>query len=272
MDFLFVLASALAPAVILFFYIRKRDEKRPEPLSELLKAFGGGILSAIAAIILATILEIMGLYSESYSSVIGAVRLSLFGAALPEEIAKFFFFWLVVRNNRFFDERIDGIVYASCVALGFAALENILYLFGNYDSWVSVGITRAIFSVPGHFFFGVLMGYYYSLTKFKEPSLFNTSMVLVAPIVAHTLFNSLLMSIDFNPLFSIALFILFVAFFTRLRKLAMKSIAEQLEEDEKELWTQPTVENDTLSTEQPETIEQSDDDYIVDKYFGGRDN
>ena len=74
MEFLLVLAAALAPAILLFFYIRKKDEKRPEPVGMLLKAFGGGILSAILAIILALVFEWLGLYVDTSNTYEDAVR------------------------------------------------------------------------------------------------------------------------------------------------------------------------------------------------------
>lgn len=297
MDLFLLLFVALAPAIFLFIYIRKKDEKRPEPIGQLLKAFGAGVLSVVLGITLSLILRAFGLYSDSYDSVMGAMQLSLFGAALPEEVAKFFMFWLVVRKNRFFDERMDGIVYASCVALGFAALENIMYLINYYDTWVQVGFNRAILSVPGHFFYGILMGYYYSLVKYKNPSLFNISMVLVAPILAHTLYDFLLMTIKLSSAYALFVFVVFFIFFIFMRKRALSKIDEHLEEDEKDFQLLASYEgcssevndagtavsedntvSELSSAEQyssnveKEDDEHSSDDYIVDKYFGGRGN
>jgi RsiW-degrading membrane proteinase PrsW (M82 family) len=75
-----------------------------------------------------------------------------------------------LRNNPYFDEHFDGIVYAVCVGMGFAGLENIMYVFQNMDDWMSVSVARAIFSVPGHFFFAVSMGYFYSCVHFHTAS------------------------------------------------------------------------------------------------------
>jgi RsiW-degrading membrane proteinase PrsW (M82 family) len=119
------------------------------------------------------------------------------------------------------------------VALGFAALENVLYLFSNYDAWLSVGIVRALFSVPGHFFFGVLMGYYYSLVRFDPltPKV-NRILVLAAPILAHGAFNSLLFTADvMNPYIGAVLSIIFVAVCIKLRKYAGSKIREHLRND-----------------------------------------
>lgn len=235
MEITLLLLAALAPAAILFFYVRRKDKKRPEPLRLLLKAFGYGALSAIAVILFFLILEGLGLTVSNPRSFLGALGVSFFGAALPEELLKFFFFWLVVRNCKFFDERMDGIVYASCVALGFAAIENILYLFDNFEFWIATGVVRAIFSVPGHFFFGILMGYYYSLVRFENPSAFNKCMVLAAPIVAHTVFNTLLFSSGMFKVIGIIVFlVVFLSFFKHLRKYALSRIPELLEKDDRD--------------------------------------
>ena len=64
-----------------------------------------------------------------------------------------------------FDYRFDAVVYCVFSALGFAALENILYVaqFG-----LSVAVPRALLSVPGHFFFAVYMGIYLGEAKRAE--------------------------------------------------------------------------------------------------------
>lgn len=84
------------------------------------------------------------------------------GVALVEELSKWLVIMLIVWKNNNFDYRYDGIVYAVSASLGFAALENILYIL-NYGTGVSIG--RAIFAIPGHATFGVFMGYWLSRAK-----------------------------------------------------------------------------------------------------------
>ncbi len=285
MDFLLITIAALAPVMWLLYYVNKKDSARPEPIEQLVIAFVLGIPSAFLAVCGAYLLMFLGFCSEEVNSVLDAICKSLFAAALPEECAKFFFFWIFVRRNRFFDERMDGIVYACCVSLGFAALENIMYLFQNYESWVSVGITRAIFSVPGHFFFGVLMGYYYSLVRFsKNASLFNRCMVLVAPIVAHTIFDAILFAMPVVPIVSHLLMIAFFYFCNLLRRYAVSRIEEHLEDDNVEFGAvaQDAADGALLCDEvgaatgcatnyDTAASDDSLDDYIVEKYFGGRE-
>ena len=234
-----ILLAALAPIAILAYYIYRRDKFQKEPVKELLKAFGMGILSVPVSLLISTPLEFAGFYSMETQTLLDAVKVSFLGAAIPEEIAKFLMLWLFVRKSRCFDENVDGIVYASVVSLGFAAVENILYLVTNYESWISVGITRALFSVPGHFFFGVLMGYYYSLFRFYPAAGRKVKwLVLGAPILAHGLFDTILFSVEVLPGLSAALMIAFILLCNSLRKRASRSIAEHLERDSEKLQLQ----------------------------------
>lgn len=156
-----MILTALLPIVILLYYIYHKDKKSLEPTGQLVKAIFYGILSIPLSFCMSIPLGLIGVYPAEATSILGSISTAFFGAAIPEEIAKFFMLWLLLRKNPYFDEKMDGIVYAVCVSLGFAALENIMYLFTNAESYVSVGIARAIFAVPGHFCFGILMGYYF---------------------------------------------------------------------------------------------------------------
>lgn len=225
---------ALLPAVALLFFINKKDEKQPEPMKYLLKAVLFGVLSVFASFIISIPMTLLGLAPSEPSNIAQAVMTSFFGAAIPEELAKLFMLWLVLRRNPYFDEKVDGIVYAVCVSLGFAGLENIFYLFGTEADWMTTGIVRAIFSVPGHFAFGVLMGYCYSMVVFYPlaPKKYKALLIL-APILAHGIFDSILFSMGSieNELFIIILFVLFVYFCFKLWGVASKQIKAHLERD-----------------------------------------
>ena len=240
MEPIIIFLTALLPIAILVYYIYQKDKKSPEPTGQLLKAFFYGILSIPLSFCMSIPLGLIGVYPTEATSIFGSVSAAFFGAAIPEEIAKFFLLWLVLRKNRFFDEKMDGIVYAVCISLGFAALENIMYLFSNVESYLSVGITRAIFAVPGHFCFGILMGYYYSLAKFypKTP-LKNKILILVAPIIVHGLYDSILFITDVTPAISSILTIVFLVFCHKMWKYGSCRIKElQLRDSYKNLETE----------------------------------
>lgn len=229
-----ILFSALLPVAILIFYIYCKDHKKPEPPKQLYKAFFWGILSVFLSLIISGPFKALGLFPNTPGNMLGALSMSFLGAAIPEECAKLFVLWIFLRNNKYFDENMDGIVYAVCVSLGFAALENILYLFMNQDNWLTVGILRALFSVPGHMFFGILMGYYYSLSKFSpNPSTKNWILVIAAPVIAHGLFNLLLFSTQITPkTIQGILMISFLAFTTSMWSYGSRRIKELLKKDE----------------------------------------
>ena len=231
-----ILLVALLPIAILVYYIYHKDKNSPEPTGQLVKAFLLGVLSAPLSFCISIPLGLIGTYPFEPTNLSGSINYAFFGAAIPEEIAKFFMLWLVLRRNPYFDEKMDGIVYAVCVSLGFAALENVMYLFSNEETYLSVGIGRAIFSVPGHFCFGILMGYYYSLAKFypMTPKK-NKALVLIAPIIAHGLFNSILFVMSVTPAISGVLLVVFLVFCHKMWKYGSKRIKEHLLRDNNDI-------------------------------------
>lgn len=228
------LYTALTPAILLAAYIYWVDKNRREPLSQIAKAFAFGILSLFLSFTISFPAEWIGLYSNEIETIGDSVAISFFGAAIPEEVAKLFVLWLLLRKNIFFDEKADGIVYAVTVSLGFAAVENILYLLNHYDTWLSTGITRAIFSIPGHYAFGVLMGYYYSLAKFeKRRKRTHMLLTLLAPVVAHGIFDSILFCLETveSALLVLFLILLFISFCIIMHIYCHKKIKQHIEAD-----------------------------------------
>lgn len=228
-----ILLTALLPVAILVFYIYRKDKNLPEPTGQLVKAFFYGVISAPSSFFISIPLGMIGLYLVEDTTVLGSVSSAFFGAAIPEESAKLFVLWLVLRKNPFFDEKMDGIVYAVCVSLGFAAFENILYLFSDTESFLSIGVVRAIFAVPGHFCFGILMGYYYSIAKFyPKSSIKNKILVLLAPIIAHGLYDSILFVMNVTPIISGLLLIVFLVFCHKMWKYSSQRIEKHLRRDQ----------------------------------------
>ena len=227
-----ILFTALLPVAILAFYIYRKDKDAPEPTGQLVKAFFFGVLSAPLSLIISGTFSRLGLNPDEVTSVSDAIRTSFFGAAIPEEVMKFVMLWLILRKNRHFDQNMDGIVYAVCVSLGFAALENILYLFENANDFVSVGIGRAIFAVPGHFCDGILMGFYYSLVKFTTHNRTrNIILTLLAPILLHGAYDSILFIGGVTPAISGVISIVFLYFCFKMWKYAGRKVKEHIAND-----------------------------------------
>ncbi|MBR2450045.1 MAG: PrsW family intramembrane metalloprotease [Paludibacteraceae bacterium] len=223
------LLSALIPALALLGYIYWQDRKSPEPWHKLLKATLLGVLAIPLTMCIVFPLQTIGIVPDSYNTFGDVVNFSFLGAAIPEELAKLLMLWLFLRKNPFFDERMDGIVYAVCVSLGFAGLENVMYVLGNTD-WMSVALMRAFTAVPGHFCYGVIMGYFYSLAKFDPKNRTKYSILaLVAPILAHGIYNTIAFATTLPLVPEILLYIVFVVFCFLLWRWASKSIKKHLE-------------------------------------------
>lgn len=224
MQITLILISALTPVAVLLWYIYRKDKVQPEPTKWLLKAFGFGVLSMFLSFVFsvpACLLLGMEMDANTYSSIREAFADAFVLAAIPEELAKLIMLWQLLRKNPHFDERFDGIVYAVCIGMGFAGIENVMYLAGGIEdgSWIGIGISRALFSIPGHFFFAVLMGYYYSLYHFgidRSPK--AKAMILVAPILAHGLFDGILFCMNVDEGLALICLFLFLYFFNKLRK------------------------------------------------------
>ena len=224
------LLSALVPAIVLLAYIYWNDRKSPEPLKQLLKATALGVLSIPLTYLLVVPVELAHILPDEVISISDAVSISFLGAALPEELAKLIVLWLFLRRNPHFDERMDGIVYAVCVSLGFAGLENIMYVLGDSE-WMSVALQRAFTAVPGHFCFGVLMGYFVSLAKFVPAQrIWYSALALIVPVLVHGIYDTILFSMgtSFYEYFDTVLTVVFIVFCFLLWRWASRSIKKHL--------------------------------------------
>ena len=210
-----VIALAVLPAFILLYYVYQQDKLQREPVKNLVKAFFYGGASVFASLLISVPFMRMGLFTQEIHSHLDAFRCAFFGAAIPEETAKLVLLWLFLRNCRDFDERMDGIVYAACVGLGFAAFENIEYLFASGSQWVTVGISRSLTAVPAHFGFAVIMGYYYSLNHFDRYRAPGAGVKMwLYPVIGHGVYDWIAMTQEVNPQLSgaIAIVILLLCY------------------------------------------------------------
>ena len=225
------LTVALLPAILLLLYIWKKDPQK-EPTGQLVKAvlWGVAICIPIGFVELGIQEVLFGgkMPTNLWSSTAQAFLL----AAVPEEAAKLFALWLILRKNPYFDEHFDGIVYAVCVGLGFAAIENVFYVLQSEEEWLTVGIVRSLLAVPGHYAFAVLMGFYYSLYHFVDHSKKTAVCILLVPVIAHGIYDA----IAFIGVVSAAIggisFLVLVLFCIKMHKVAKKKIVAQIERDE----------------------------------------
>jgi RsiW-degrading membrane proteinase PrsW (M82 family) len=163
-------------------------------------------------------------------SLAGTTIMAFFVAAIPEESFKLLALWLVLRKNPFYDEHFDGIVYAVCIGLGFAAIENVMYLFSE-DEWVTIAISRALLAVPGHYAFAILMGFYYSIYHFVDKSPKTAACVLLVPVLAHGIYDSLAMSSLVDPSIAGISVLVLIYFCVKMHKVARKKLLALKEVD-----------------------------------------
>ena len=225
-----ILFAAILPVVLLLLYIWKKDPQK-EPTSWLIKAFLWGIGICIPVAIIEKGIHFMLFGGGEPSTLLGTTAKAFFVAALPEEAAKLLALWLVLRKNPHFDEHFDGIVYAVCVGLGFATIENIHYLIIFSDNWVHVAIARSLLSVPGHYAFAVLMGYFYSVYHFVDHSRKTAACILLIPILAHGIYDALAMSGMVNEYVGGIAFLVLIYFCVKMHKAAYKKVVALIEKD-----------------------------------------
>ncbi|MDR0540990.1 MAG: PrsW family intramembrane metalloprotease [Dysgonamonadaceae bacterium] len=206
---------SVAPSAIILLWLYKKDKYEQEPLPLLLQSFGLGALSTICVIVLFSIIGlIIPIEPNTGNHFADALIEAFFTAAIPEELLKFLFLYLLIWKNQNFSERFDGIIYAVFVSMGFAALENIIYVL---QSGAGTAIARALTAVPAHALFGVAMGFYFSYAKFL-PERKNKYLALCVgvPVLLHGVYDFILMwqekLFEHYPEISILLTLAFIAF------------------------------------------------------------
>ena len=244
-------AVALIPATVLCCYVYKKDRADKEPIGFLLFLMALGALSAVPVMIASDPINnfIDNFFSRFGTEEGGAVYLSkplyqvyLFisntiGIALIEEGFKWIALYFSTKDSKHFNSLFDGVIYAVFVSLGFAALENVEYTF-TYG--LETGLMRAFTSVPGHMFFGVLMGTYYTMWNvYNEAARLENACIsneiisakvpyisgknylrlsIIFPVLAHGIYDYFCSypSTLFTVLFYVFLFILYVTQFRRI--------------------------------------------------------
>lgn len=188
---LFVIAITPGIALALSVYFTDRYDK--EPLTLLIKVFVLGALSVIPT----AFVERFLLNFNVFGGLLSAAFTAFIVAGLTEEFFKRGVVLLTAFKSKAFDEKLDGIVYAIFSALGFATIENIMYVVFRFSANPHIGLYRGVFSVPAHMLFAVTMGYYLSLAKFAEDEE-NRKKYLrkswFVPAILHGIFNFILMT------------------------------------------------------------------------------
>lgn len=158
------IAIALAPGIAICLFIFYKDVYNREPRFNLLISFLLGCMAILPAIIFEQAFE----YTID-GTITGVAIFSYAVVAFSEEFSKFLGLRLYSYSRKSFDEPLDGIVYSVMVGMGFATLENLMYVlkFAEMGRGMEVGISRMFLSVPAHGTFAVIMGYFIGKAKFN---------------------------------------------------------------------------------------------------------
>jgi len=190
-----LLLSALAPIATIIIYIYVKDLYEKESKRMLALAFLlGGIVSIVITTLLYVIFDLI-LPLPDKSSVWQQFIKAFFMVALIEEFSKYVMVWGVLQPRTWFNEPFDGIVYAVMVSMGFAAVENVMYVL---QGGVDVALIRAFSAVPSHATFGIIMGYFMGKAKFSNDRVIWNIVGLLSAIVLHGAYDFFLF-INFIP-------------------------------------------------------------------------
>lgn len=190
-----LLASAVIPSALLLalFYLR---DAFPEPPRVVFTTFALGVIAV------APIWGYIELHHHFFQPIefdphLHGLYRAFTLAALPEELCKFAILMLYVRPHSSFDEPMDGLVYGAAASLGFATLENMIYV--DVGGWTTV-IARATTAVPLHAMLGAIMGDYIAQSRFSPEK--RTSLLIRAlayPLILHGMYNAPLLVLEANP-------------------------------------------------------------------------
>ncbi len=190
---MYLLITALAPVFVVIIYIYIKDKYEKESKRILTYTF---VLGAIVSIAITTILYVffdLFLPLSNHFSVWQQFVKAFFVVALIEEFSKYVIVRYYNQPRKGFNEPFDGIIYAVMVSMGFAAVENIMYVSqGGLD----VALLRAFTAIPAHATFGVIMGYYMGKAKFSKNKIKWNLIGLMGAILFHGTYDFFLF-IDF---------------------------------------------------------------------------
>ena len=218
-----LLALAIIPGLLIIIYVYAKDKVEKEPIPLIIKLVIFGALSCIVAGTAES--GLAQVYPQYPKGTLEYALITSFGlAALCEEIVKYLAMRIGSWRYKGFNYRFDGIVYGVSAAVGFAVLENIMYV-AQYG--LATAISRAFLAVPLHAFCGVFMGVFYSYSK-KAAILGNkgavvgyTLLSLIVPMLIHGTYDTFAF-LGENGTIQLLIFvvILYVSAITTIRKMS----------------------------------------------------
>jgi protease PrsW len=205
------LSLAVTPIFIIIVFVYFQDKYSREPTLTLFIAFILGIVSVLPAMLIESIYTLIFNFNSGIN-LPTTILYSFFGVGLTEELSKFLFLRWYIYKNKNFSEPMDGVVYAVMVSMGFAAIENVLYVIMSSDP-IFTAISRSLSAVPAHACFGVIMGLYFGLSRFTySGKRFRYHLLSVAlATLAHGFYNLFLfIGCKYCPLLTLLVLIICV--------------------------------------------------------------
>lgn len=194
-----IFSAGVAPGLALLSYFYLKDQYDSEPISLVFRAFISGALLVFPIMFIQYVLQVENIIPQGIWS-------SLLSTSLLEEFFKWFILFFTAAQHIEFDEPYDGIIYGASVSLGFATVENILYLVAN---GVEHALGRALLPVSSHALFGVIMGYYLGKGKFTMPRVRWFFYSFFMPFILHGMYDYIL-TIKENWMFIMTPFMFFL--------------------------------------------------------------
>lgn len=208
-----LLILAVLPIIIFICWICLKDKYEKEPPIKLAKYFILGIIVSILAIFI----ELYINKFNNFSGFVGLIYLAFFVTAFTEEGLKAIILIPILLKDKDFNEKLDGIIYSIFLSLGFATIENIIYIMKEkFELSIQLGISRGLISIPSHIMFAITMGYYISKYKFEEDKKKRKIYIacsVIVPILLHGIFDFILM---IRYRWSIIFFIVYLVFLWKI--------------------------------------------------------
>lgn len=213
-----LLSAAIAPGLALFSYFYLRNQMATEPRKTLLQTFLYGAAFTFPILFIQYVLTEEKVFSSPF------IQNVLFSSAI-EEFFKWFILLIAIYKHIEFDDPYDGVLYGVGISLGFATVENVLYLL-TYG--LDTAFMRALLPVSSHAIFGVVMGYYFGRCKFSKGHKSCILIALLAPMTLHIIYNTILTFESYSIYFMVP-FMLFLWWYgLRKVKLAHHHLVQHL--------------------------------------------
>ena len=179
--------TAFIPTVAYMLYITAFDSKKPEPTRLLLLTAFIGCIAAFTVTAIGLPIYHGGFYSEINYGLVDSFKIGFLKIAIPSEAIKWLFLLIFLSINKYYDEYLDGIVYSVCLAMGFACVLGIGYMFDFVKFTISTfafkGLVTALVLIPTHVMAGTVMGYFFGLARKGNKILYITTALGTAILV-----------------------------------------------------------------------------------------